>query len=549
MKRIIYINTILIAAIFSACSDFLEVDPIARETEENFFETADNAILAVNGIYDVIGQSEGSGPDDQWLTHNHEFFFGDLLADDSEKGSKEADLRPIQNMIEWQPSATNAVLEAVWIKCFDGIFRANTALKYLPESSLEDELRTRLEGESYFLKGYFYFYLLKVFGGVPLFDAPLSTEDFGNVSRASYHDTYEYIASLFALAIERLPLKSEYVSSEMGRATRGAAQGYLARLRAYQIGMDAESAVTYQNVYDLTSEIINSGQYSLMANYAQLWEFVGENGSESIFELQMEEGSTEDIPEKTGTNLSQFTGNRGDWGWGFQNPTQDLVDIFEEQDPRLSCTIYGSSYNDGIVQGESYTYKLEEQMTPYLNRKTAMADSEKPAMSASSGYNVRKMRYAEILFLHAEMAIELGKTTEAEDIIEEIRERARTSTMARGYAEGELTYPTTGWGNNLPKISLPANRDEAIDILLAEKRKEMANEGLRFWDLVRHGKYLDMLDHKQATFKNNDGNLRYENVSLRSNCNSRCIDGASGVRVPLMPIPESEVNDWGLQQN
>ncbi|MFV0522833.1 MAG: hypothetical protein ACK5MI_10500 [Mangrovibacterium sp.] len=77
----------------------------------------------------------------------------------------------------------------------------------------------------------------------------------------------------------------------------------------------------------------------------------------------------------------------------------------------------------------------------------------------------------------------------------------------------------------------------------------MANEGLRFWDLVRHGKYLDMLDHKQATFKNNDGNLRYENVSLRSNCNSRCIDGASGVRVPLMPIPESEVNDWGLQQN
>ncbi len=533
----------------SACSDFLEVDPIARETEENFFETPDNAILAINGIYDVIGQSEGSGPDGQWLTHNYEFFFGDLLADDAEKGSKEADLQPIQDMVEWRSGTSNSVLESVWIKCFDGIYRANVALKWLPQSSLDAELKSRLEGEAYFLKGYFYFYMVRVFGGVPLFDEPVGSAEFGSIPRASYHETFEYAALQFEKAIERLPNKSEYASSDMGRATLGAAQGYLARLRMYQIGMDAESTVTYQEVKDLTTAIMGSGQYSLMTNYAQLNEFVGENASESIFELQMIEGSTANAPEKTGTNLNQFTGNRGDWGWGFQNPTQDLVDAFEDQDPRLSCSVYGPVYNGGVVQGMAYDYKLEEMMTPYLNRKTAMADAEKPSITKSSAYNIRKMRYTEILLLHAEVEIELGNYTVAEDIIESIRARARTSTMARGFAEGQLSYPSTGWGGNLPYLGVPAERDAAIDLLLKEKRVEMANEGLRFWDLVRHGKYLDMLDHKQATFTNNDGNLRYENVSLRANCVEKCIDGKNGVQVPLMPIPESEVNDWGLTQN
>ncbi|WP_075589886.1 RagB/SusD family nutrient uptake outer membrane protein [Labilibacter marinus] len=549
MKKLLYISAILTAFMVSACSDFLEVDPIARETEENFFETPDNAILAINGIYDVIGQSEGSGPDGQWLTHNYEFFFGDLLADDAEKGSKEADLQPIQDMVEWRSGTSNSVLESVWIKCFDGIYRANVALKWLPQSSLDAELKSRLEGEAYFLKGYFYFYMVRVFGGVPLFDEPVGSAEFGSIPRASYHETFEYAALQFEKAIERLPNKSEYASSDMGRATLGAAQGYLARLRMYQIGMDAESTVTYQEVKDLTTAIMGSGQYSLMTNYAQLNEFVGENASESIFELQMIEGSTANAPEKTGTNLNQFTGNRGDWGWGFQNPTQDLVDAFEDQDPRLSCSVYGPVYNGGVVQGMAYDYKLEEMMTPYLNRKTAMADAEKPSITKSSAYNIRKMRYTEILLLHAEVEIELGNYTVAEDIIESIRARARTSTMARGFAEGQLSYPSTGWGGNLPYLGVPAERDAAIDLLLKEKRVEMANEGLRFWDLVRHGKYLDMLDHKQATFTNNDGNLRYENVSLRANCVEKCIDGKNGVQVPLMPIPESEVNDWGLTQN
>lgn len=255
MKKLLYLIIPMMASLLSGCSDYLEVAPVARETEENFFETPDNAILAINGIYDVIGQNEGAGPDGQWLSHNYEFFFGDLLADDSEKGSKEADLISIQEMIEWRANTSSGVLEAVWIKCFDGIYRANVALKWLPQSTLNAELKSRLQGEAYFLKGYFYFYLTRLFGGVPLFDAPVTPEEFGKIPRASLHDTYEYTANLFKMAAERLPLKSEYGSVDLGRATKGAAQGYLARLYMYQIGMDVESTITYKTVQALTAEI------------------------------------------------------------------------------------------------------------------------------------------------------------------------------------------------------------------------------------------------------------------------------------------------------
>ncbi len=239
-----------------------------------------------------------------------------------------------------------------------------------------------------------------------------------------------------------------------------------------------------------------------------------------------------------------------DWGWGFHNPSQNLVDAFEANDPRLSCTIYGPTYNNGIVQGVKNEYKLSEQMTPYLNRKLDLAKSEVPAIKSSSPQNVRLMRLAEIYFLHAEAAIQLGNLGEAEDMVELIRSRARKSTFARGFVEGQLSYPSTGWTGNLPPVAIAGKTtDEAMDVLLKEKRIEMAGEYLRYYDLVRLGKYLPILDTKVTTFKTNDGVLRYANIDLRGNCVARSIDGASGVVVPLMPLPAAECSSWGLVQN
>ena len=547
MKKLVYIFLVF-GVLLSSCNNFLEIDPIARETEESFFETPENAIYAVNACYDIIGMTEGPGPDGQWLSHNYEFFFGDFLSDDAEKGSKEADFQELQEMIEWRVTSGSGVLESLWIKCYDGIYRTNSVLKQLASSSLDEALKTRLEGEAYFIRGYFYFYLVKVYGGVPLFTEPLTPSEFGTLQRASYHETFEQAIADFKAAIDRLPEKSGYDSSEKGRATKGAARTYLARTLMYQIGMDSESATSWDDVFQQTSAVISSNEYQLVSNYATIFEMEGENNNESIFELQMLEGTTDNAPQKTGTNFNQFQGNRKDWGWGFNNPSENLFASFETNDPRLSSTVYGATFNNGIIHGIKQEYDFTEQMSPYLNRKAALEPAFRPSISKSSAANVRKARYAEVLLMHAEAAYHKGDEGTARQMLEMIRDRARNSTFAKGYTEGSLDYTPTGFSNNLPEIN--SSGQDLLNDIWHERRVELAMEAHRFWDLVRTGRYLDALDTKKNTFKTSDGTaFRYENIDLRANCLEKSIDGPNGNKVPLMPIPLREVEDWDLAQN
>ena len=547
MKKLVYIFLVF-GVLLSSCNDFLEIDPIARETEESFFETPENAIYAVNACYDIIGMTEGPGPDGQWLSHNYEFFFGDFLSDDAEKGSKEADFQELQEMIEWRVTSGSGVLESLWIKCYDGIYRTNSVLKQLASSSLDEALKTRLEGEAYFIRGYFYFYLVKVYGGVPLLTEPLTPSEFGTLQRASYHETFEQAIADFKAAIDRLPEKSGYDSSEKGRATKGAARTYLARTLMYQIGMDSESATSWDDVFQQTSAVISSNEYQLVSNYATIFEMEGENNNESIFELQMLEGTTDNAPQKTGTNFNQFQGNRKDWGWGFNNPSGNLFASFETNDPRLSSTVYGATFNNGIIHGIKQEYDFTEQMSPYLNRKAALEPAFRPSISKSSAANVRKARYAEVLLMHAEAAYHKGDEGTARQMLEMIRDRARNSTFAKGYTEGSLDYTPTGFSNNLPEIN--SSGQDLLNDIWHERRVELAMEAHRFWDLVRTGRYLDALDTKKNTFKTSDGTaFRYENIDLRGNCLEKSIDGPNGNKVPLMPIPLREVEDWDLAQN
>jgi starch-binding outer membrane protein, SusD/RagB family len=547
MNKTKYIIPLLMGLLLTACSDFIDIEPVSTQTEDNFFNEPENAIYAVNACYQLIAFSEGSGPDGQWLAHNYEFFFGDILSDDSEKGSSPNDLQNLQDMVHWDAKPENPIMEAVWIKAYDGIARCNTALYQLSKSPLEEELRNRLMGEVYFIRAYWYFYLSRVFGGVPLIVEPAKVEDFGKLRRASLHDTYLHIEKDLKQAIEKLPLR--HTSEDLGRATKGAARHYLARLYMYIIGTDNQnSAIGWQQVYDQTSAIILSGQYSLMPNYALIFEPMGENSSESVFELQMMEGSTDDSRRKTGENINQFTGNRMDWGWGFNNPTVDLFESFENEDPRLSATVYGPTYNEGIMGGQKWEYNLAEQFTPYLTRKTALLPGERPSIRVSSSYNWRLARYAETLLNHAEASFHLGKGDEALEMINIIRDRARSSSFARGFNEGSSNAPPTGFSGNLPPVN--ASGSAILEAIYQERRVELAMESLRYFDLVRTGLYVDALQKKRETFRTSDGEtLRYKNIDLVANCKARAIEGPNGNIVPLLPIPLREVQDWGLEQN
>jgi len=529
MKSTIKITLFLtLAVLLSACQGFLDRQPLGLATDQNFYNDPLNAELAVNAVYEATTRGEGPSPFG-WLAHNYEFMIGDILSDDAAKGSTPSDYLELRNMEQWINEPGSGIAAAFWTNNYRGVFRANTVLANLPEATFDETLKTRLLGEAHFLKGYFYFYLVKIFGGVPLFRDQLSPEEVSSVSRASLEETYAYIVEEFQMAADMLPTRSGYDSQDLGRATKGAAQAYLARVYSYEAGLGINGR-TWQDVYDMTSTVVNSGEYSLVSNYATIWEEEGENSSESIFEIQFATNSFESGDQKTGSNENIFQNNRSIWGWGFNNPTQDLVDEFEENDPRLPCTVIADGdIANGIPQEVA---SPDANETGYLNRK---ANIEQPQPGKSGPQNLRKMRLADVLLLHAEASYHLGNEAEARAVLNQIRERALNATMPKGSVEGSLTYEPYAPGtldNALPAIEDGVTGTALLEAIYHERRVELGMEAHRFYDMVRTGRYVDALD-----------------PAYQGNCLSHSITNGLNHPYPVQPIPLDEVQSWGLEQN
>jgi starch-binding outer membrane protein, SusD/RagB family len=556
MKKII---NILLSAVLtiglSGCSDFLDLKPQGSENSANFFESKENGVRAIVGIYDMLQLDEGAGPDGQWMNHHHEFMMGDIRSDDAEKGSNDGDYGSMWEMVDYTMTPQIGFASDFWIHGFWGVSRANYALDNLPSVTWDPAVRDRLIGEASFFRAYFYWYLVRIYGGVPLFTSSVNPSDFGKVKRASLNECYTQIATDLSKAIELLPERSVIPAAETGRVSKGAARSLLARIYMFQIGTDKESKITWQQVYDQTNAVINSGEYSLVSNYAKLWETENKNNEESVFEVQFGVGASDAAPASIGTNFYNFQGNRkDDSGWGFNNPTPDLVEAYNvtvTNDPRLSCVVYGASFNNGILYGAKKKYDRIEQGSDWLNRKAALP--VKPSLAKASDRNIKIIRYADVLLMHAEASWYLNKFDEAKAKVNLVRSRARNSSYCMGYAEGKMDYSAAPTSVNLPDITSTGN--QLLQDIWKERRLELAMEQLRFYDLVRTGRYFNALDveknQKRATGLTYGLGVRpYKQFpSLKANGLAKSIDGPNGNKVPLMPIPQTEVAAWGLEQN
>ena len=520
-KYIIVALLIATGGVMQSCSDFLEKDPLGRDTDQTFFNDPDNAILAINAAYDAAAWDEGSDPVYNYIPTNHEWMYGDILSDDAEKGSTPDDFPALIQLKQWLASGNNDVIRGTWGNVWQGIYRTNLVLQKLQSSTIDTALKNRISGEAYFLRAYFYFYLVRVYGGMPLFTEPVQPSEYRASKRASISETYAFIEDDLKKAIELLPEKNGYAASDMGRATKGAARGYLARAIMYQIGTDNARNHTWQEVYDVANAIIASNQYSLTPNYAQIFEEEGENNSESVFEIQFLTSNVSWDDAKVGTGSNIFQNNRATWGYGFNNPTQSLVDEFEPNDPRKANTVYA---NGDVVLGAKQVVDYPRQnATGYLNRKAAIIA---PATPTSSPQNIRKIRYADVLLMKAEAAAHTGKEQEARDLVNQIRDRARKSTLPKGAKEGSLTYePANVPATALPPVAATVTGQALIDAILHERRVELGMESLRFWDLVRTGRYVSKFPASQA----------------------HTIPGVNPI--PVLPLPTNEVQSWSLTQN
>jgi hypothetical protein len=386
------------------------------------------------------------------------------MSDDARKGSNPSDqastIGPYDNFTQIN---TEESLGRWWNTLYQGIKRANVVIEKVPGITMDQADQNQYIGEAKFLRALFYFDLVRAWGGVPIvtdLNPPL------DLVRSTKDEVYSLIMDDLNAAINFLPEKSEESPADFGRATKGAAKSMLARVYLF-LG-------DFPNAEKYALEVIHSNEYSLEPDFSDANSVKGEHGVESIFEIGAL-GEKEGI-ENGGDFYANVQGVRGtpNRGWGFNRPSMDLIQTFEPGDPRMNKTIIflgevldgvtilgDGSTPDVILAPNGDTLEIECYNQKVWTPGTIVAPTQ--------GYNRRLIRYADVLLMAAEALNENGKPSEAQIYLNEVRARARG-------------------GNNsiLPDIT-ESNKDALRELILHERRTELALEGFRFWDLVRTG--------------------------------------------------------------
>ena len=524
----IYIGAIALAgaAGLTSCNDWLG-EPSPGSTElGDFFHTGEACVQTVNGCYTPLAWEFNK-------TYFSEWMIGDIASDDALKGGQNvADGSDAYDIDNFKVNVNNTILLDYYRAKYQGIIRCNLALRevsgYEPDETLPEELKERLLGEAYFLRGLYYFQLVRIFGGVPLIDDVIESADKWQQPRATAAEVYDHIISDFTEAEAKLWNKSKYEPEDAGRATKGAAQAYLLKANLYNHNYDEAYAWGKKFMED------QAGEYSLFTNYADNFNLAGENGAESVFEIQYMADPTSDYGEGFGFTRGTFSiimtrprmsSLGGNAGWGWNHPTQNLYDEFEAGDPRLEETI-GVPDAAGLQEVE-----VNYLGSPYYNIKTAMYEAGTfPALDhASRGpLNYRLVRLSDVMLLYAEAALESGKDLGvAKTMLENVRARARAMASTAGVLPAFPGY-----------LGFSDNADDLRKALRHERRVELAMEGHRWFDLVRWGIAAEVMDKDNGSYGSNESpEARAEMASF--------IPG----KHELFPIPSEEIILNPMEQN
>lgn len=489
----------------TSCNDFLDKKKHGEQTEQNFYQNENDALKALNATYSQL----------RHLRYASSLFtFGDILSDDAIKGgSGPSDGSYIQDLKEFRQVSTNYGLFYLWFPMWQGIYRANTVLT--KTAHIKSPNMPRILAEAKFLRAYYYSQLVRAFGGMPLLEQPLQFGEY-EVKRATIAATYKFIEDDLIAVKDVLPKKSEYNAADMGRATSGAAYALLGKIYLYQ--------KKYLEAKKAFEEVIISNEYNLEPDYEFIFSLNGENCSESVFEIQFTENPSE-------TEAYAFPGNFSTvyvmprattlWGWGFDSPTQDLVDEYEANDPRKTFTII--NYGD-VIDGEVQNFDTNNG-EKYFQKKNFLKKSDRPASFRNSPVNFRIIRYADVYLMYAEACAnssEAGSANLAVEYLNKVRKRARD---LQSDPNALPDFGTPEYNNSVIFDSRLDGLSDIMKAIIHERRVELAMEYHRFWDLVRwglgtkflHPNYKDVNHDTKGLFLIPQGDIDLSNGTLMQN--------------------------------
>lgn len=473
---------IVLLFLLAGCTGKLDVNPISDPSVVNFYRNQQDFEQAVNGAYNGLSTYP-----------TRHFFLSEVRSDNmyvpGEGGTY--DWNPVNN---FTVNSSNNLMSSAWSDCYTTIMRCNSVLDNINAEKVPGEsIRNQLSGEARFIRALMYFDLVRFFGAVPKITRLVGAAEAQDIPRSPVPEIYDVIIDDLETAAQLLP--ASHSGGNKGRATSYAAKGLLARVYLTRSGpvLLQKGPVLNSNEYikarDLLREIISSGQYAFISNYAQIFSYDNENNSESLFEVQFKSGGA-----GTGTVMpaemlpaSYMRAYKIPVAGGndFKYVANDLIASYPAGDTRLTFNVI-----QGFVD-ENGNFVNQNYFKKFLDPKRYGVDLR------DWGINQPVLRYTDVLMMYAETLLHTGGSqAEVDSIVNAVRSRA----------------------------GLPAITGVNADTLLDERRREFAAEGLRWHDLVRTGKVVSVM---------NAWMLKEDDRKVMKPMQNAYI---------LYPVPQSEIN-------
>jgi len=435
MKKRYFIHFLMIAFIMMGCSKILEKSPESNFTPDNFYKNAEDAKAAVNAIYDQMNSAD--------MYNQVMWIVQDQSTDDCEwGGGRSTANQPKNDLDKYTFTPATVTFKTLWSACYSSINRCNTALERIPLITMDDPLKARLLAETKFMRAFYYFTLVRLFGDVPLVLKETTSLNNLEVARTPTEEVYKQIIQDFTDAESILPVT--HSAADKGKATKGAAKAFLAKVYLTREEWTKASAKA-KEVMDL------GAGYDLWTNFAEAFLIANENGKESIFEIQAN-GLIGEGSFMQGYMRPPFDRVNNITGFGDDPPTQNIYNAYQNGDTRRNATL--RLYSTTGTPAAPATVAFPCYVSKFLD----------PAATGNNdgSNNYPLIRYADVLLMYAEALNEQGAgNTEAYNAINRVRRRAGIP--------------------DLSGLSQAAFRDS----VLIERRLELAFEGHRRYDLLR----------------------------------------------------------------
>lgn len=500
VNKIISLSFATIVLLFASCKeDFINQNPTSVVTELTYYKTVselNNGLTACYGAMRTIGGLTG-------FEQVH-WQIGDIGSDDAEKGGEnETDNPALGDISLSRQNASNTTLTTVWSAYYQVIARCNEVIDRSAGTLGDATAIEKIVDQAKFIRALCYYQLVTTFGEIPLVTTFLIPSQL-DMEKSPVSALWTQIESDLKDA-SNLPTKSQW--NESGRISSGAVFMLLGKVNLTQ--------KKYQQANSAFHRVVASGEYQLVPDFGFVFRHDGENCAESIFEIQHKTNIS-------GGNMGTFSGilrisrDADAGGWGFDCPTNDLLNEFEKGDPRVIYTFLFPGDVLPTLTGK-YTVTNTKSPTTFHARKAWIPWSERAGLFFGDfDINYRYMRYAEVLLLYAESLNEVNKADSAMMLTNMVRARARNSS-ATDPQRISCVYNLTYTGELLPDVKT-SNQADLRKAIWHEQRVELAIEGHRRNMLLRTGQFKTRMEAAK---------------------------GAKGCKVEdhewLLPIPQTEI--------